>query len=328
MSPVRDWIKCARLLAHMPYPPVSAWEFASLKTEAAVRERLKPCTVYIIGQRPLLRFDKVVVGETDITFEIGDGVHPPLTCRVDPLDAGVAKPGEAIDVECGFHRQGVTHAQPFMDVASIRIYGADGAFKVWWSPQKLLFEAQVRGLPVTIKGDLAASRRFEVHYIGQAFSQSVWERLKAHEKLQDVLTLETVRGTGHTQPSYEITLFMLDIHGIDELVSRADDLEPEEDLAAPILHAVPEDPTDPASIAFLKPWIGLRDKALTTEVEAMLINLFKPEHNSIHFDNYPQIKGGLRDLGFTDTELRLEGFPFSLTTKSGEEPLEDDLSDA
>lgn len=72
----REWMKAARIIAQIPYPPVSAWEFNQLKTEAAVRERLQDATVYIIAQRPILWFDRVRDDGGDIRFEINDGRGP------------------------------------------------------------------------------------------------------------------------------------------------------------------------------------------------------------------------------------------------------------
>ena len=319
----QHWIKVARVFAKMPYPPVSAWEFEALKSEEAVRERLKTSTIYMIGQRPLIWFDNVVTDDSGVTFEITDGELSPLKCRLEPVRAGLCKPGEILDVEFGFHRDARSDTQPLRNVASIRFFDGNDAFKVWWSPQKLLFEAVVRGLRVSIDGDASELMKFEVHYIGQAFSQKVWDRLKTHEKYQGVLIKEDIRGAGHARPSLEITLFMLEIDGVDELASRAEDLEDEQDLPPPILHRFSCDPTDAARLAFFAPWVAPQDKSLTTEVEAMLINLFKPVYNSVLFENYPVIKGGLRDLGFTDTELQLERFPFTLVNKAGESMLGD-----
>lgn len=323
MSPIsaKGYIKIARLVAEMPYPPISAWEFKTLGRETAVQEKLRPATVYIIAQRPLLWFDKVVSDDHSISFEITDGISPPLACRLDPVRIGLCEPGGALDIEFGWHREPESKKQPLTNVAAIKVFDAKAGFKVWWSPQKLLFEHLVRGLPVSITGDASAFTTFEVHYIGQAFSQTIWDRLKPHEKYKQVLIDEDVRGGGHARPSLEITLFTLAITGVDELKAALDEDDLIADAPPPILFGFPDDETDTSYISFHKPWVALGDAALTTELEAMLINLFKPAHNSIKFNGYPLIKGGLRDLGFTEAELRLEEFPFTLTDKTGHVPL-------
>ena len=41
----------------------------------------------------------------------------------------------------------------------------------------------------------------------------------------------------------------------------------------------------------------------------MLIHRFQPEYNEVKFSNYPNIKGGMRSMGYTDTRLALERLP-------------------
>ena len=321
---MEKWIRIAMVGARLPYPPVSAWDFDFLKVEEVVKERLDGCTIYIIAQRPMVWFDNVYTTDDEIIFEITDHLHPPLRCRINPVRAGLCEPGDDIDIQFNFHRQAANDTPPLKDVAAIRIYDADGGFKVWWSPHKLLFEHIVNGLPVSIEGDLTPYQKFEVHYIGQAFDQKVWDRLKAHEQLQRTLVKEPARGMGHGQPSLEIMLFMLDIHRIQEGFLRAEGLTNEKGKPRLIIHKVPADPEDPATAAFRKDWIELGDEALTREVEAMLINRFEPVYNRVKFKHYPKLKGGLRDLGFTEAELQLHRFPFLLVNKDGVNPLDSD----
>jgi hypothetical protein len=59
-----------------------------------------------------------------------------------------------------------------------------------------------------------------------------------------------------------------------------------------------------------------------TELEAALIDLFKPEHNKIKVKKYPKIAGGLQALGYSDTLLRLRNCPYIFRTEAGGTPLE------
>jgi hypothetical protein len=61
--------------------------------------------------------------------------------------------------------------------------------------------------------------------------------------------------------------------------------------------------------------IGFTDPELTSEVEAMLINSFKPEYNKIQFNNYPMIKRGTRSKGYTESSLVIERNPTTLKTE-------------
>ena len=53
---------------------------------------------------------------------------------------------------------------------------------------------------------------------------------------------------------------------------------------------------------------------LTSEVEAMLVNMFKPAYNDIKFENYPNIEKGTRSAGYTYSSLIIEKLPARLKT--------------
>jgi hypothetical protein len=322
-----EGLKIARILAKPIYPPVSAWEFDFLKMEKLVQQRLNGSTIYLIVQRPMLWFDNVIVGESAITFEITDGSEKRLDCTLNPLEIGLAQVGESLDVQVDFHRNATMDKPPYRQVAGIRIYKGN-EFKVWWSPQKLLFEAIVRDLPLQVRGDVETFSDFQVHYIGKAFSQPIWDRLSGHKKFQAILTREDVKGEGHSRPALEVSLITLNIFGLDELLMAPilpTLISPD---VTPIPHRFRFDVLDPSFADFHAPWLKPGDAALTTEVEAMLINLFRPEYNSILYENYPKIQGGTRSAGYSSADLELHDFPFRLHDKSGRQPLvnEDDLA--
>lgn len=319
-----EWMKAARIIAEIPYPPVSAWEFGQLKTEAAVRERLKDATVYIIAQRPILWFDQVRVTDGCVTFEINDGQGPPVKGIIETFRLGLFAPDEPILVECGFHHDATQDTPPWNFVASIRLYDKDRKLRAWWSPQTLLYEVFNQDLRVRFAGAPERFMEFHIHYIGKAHSQPLWKRLRAHEKLQQVLTYEKVRGIGHSQPSLEITIFALKVLKLEEMVGVrwGSDDEPIDPQMIVFRH--PNDPTDTRWQTFKRRWATGPEAVVTTELEAALIEMFKPEHNSVKFDKYPQIKGGLRELGYSDTRLRLKNCPYIFHTEAGGTPLEGD----
>ena len=315
-----DWFKSARIVAEIAYPPVSAWEFGQLKTEEAVRQRLKASTVYILAQRPMLWFENVVVNDDGITFEINDGQGPHVKGRIEPIRIGLAKPGERLFVESGLHHAATKLPSPWNKVASLRVFDADGNFKVWWSPQKLLYEAINKELPVQFAGDAARFMAFEIHYIGK--TKDLFKRMKAHAKYQDILIYERTRGEGHAQPSLEITLFAIEITGLEEAVYVCVEPDPDDIEVPPIVFRLPDDPSDPKVRAFGRQWAKKNSKAATTELEAWLINMFKPEHNDTLFDNYPFITGGLRDLNYSFTDLTVKNCPYIFRTQKGGTPLD------
>lgn len=319
----REWMKAARIVAEIPYPPVSAWEFNQLKTEAAVRERLQDATVYIIAQRPILWFDRVRDEGGDIRFEINDGRGPPVKGIIDPLRLGLFGPGEPMLLECGFHHDAEETPPPWDRAGSIKLFDRDKRLRAWWSPQKLLFEALAHDLKVPFAGDLERFMEFEIHYIGKAYDQSLWERLAAHRRYLEILINEKVRGVDHAQPSLEITIFALEVVDLEELAGRRDG--PDEDTPDPPhvkIFRHPDDPADPRWQAFRRRWAYPHEPAVTTELEAALIDLFKPEHNRIKVKKYPKIAGGLQALGYSDTLLRLRNCPYIFRTQAGGTPLE------
>jgi len=316
-----DWFKSARIVAKIPYPPVSAWEFRQLKTEEAVRERLRASTVYILAQRPMLWFENVLVTDEAITFEINDGQGPAVKGRIEPIQIGLAKLGESLFVEGGFHHDAANLPPPWNKAASLKVFDADGDLKVWWSPQKLLYEAINKDLQVQFAGDATRFMAFEIHYIGK--TKDLFKRMKAHAKYQDILIHERIRGEGHAQPSLEITLFTLEITNLEEGASVRIGPDPDDIEVPPIVFRLPNDPSDPKVRAFARQWANKKSKAATTELEAWLINMFKPEHNETLFDNYPFITGGLRDLNYSFTDLTINNCPYVFRTQKGGTPLDE-----
>lgn len=318
-----EWMKAARIIAKIPYPPVSAWEFGQLKTERAVRDRLKGATVYIIAQRPILWFDQVRVEDGQIRLDINDGQGPPVKAIVDPYGLGIFATDEPMTVECGFHHDATDQPPPWDRAASLKLYDREKTLRVWWSPQKLLFEAFALDRPILLAGDPERFMDFEIHYIGKAYDQRLWKRLKAHERYLDILTYEKVRGVDHGQPSLEITIFALEVVELEELHGVRDG--PEEGQADPpgmTIFRHPDDPADPRWRAFRRRWAQAHEAAVTTELEAALIDLFKPAHNTIKVKVYPKIAGGLHALGYSDTLLRLKNCPYIFRTEAGGTPLE------
>jgi len=188
---------------------------------------------------------------------------------------------------------------PHNDVAAFKVLKLDGSFVVWETPQKLLYEAIANGLPVKFDGNINDYLEYNVHYIGKAFSQKVWDRLTGHHKLQKILTLENPIATAHARAPFEITLLMLDIIGFDE-----GNLMPVYDFAVPkgvtpIVHKLD---TAEDFEKFYQPALQARSPELTSEVEAMLVNMFKPAYNEVLFENYPNIS---RERGPQDTRTPL-----------------------
>jgi len=305
---------CVR--ASMSYPIVSAFEFDFLQEEKVVRERWDASTIYLIVQRPLTYFDKVVIDDNYIWFEIADGDKPPMPCRINLVANDICQVGETVEIEVGFHSDESTRVQPLRNVGAFKLYRESGDFILWWSPQKLLYEMLVNDLKVEIAdgSDPLAYLDFRVHYIGKSFSQKVWDRLTGHTKMQRILIREREVGRApEARAPFEISLLILQITGLDDIPMIGGDADHPMGGPDPIVLTL--DIEDDSCERFMAdPPVQPGDEALTREVEAFLIHRFKPTYNEILFDNYPKIAGGMRSKDYSWTQVVLENLPVYLYT--------------
>lgn len=309
-------MRFAHVLMSMNYPIVSAYEFDFLQQEKIIRERWDESTIYLIVQRPLTYFDNVVIDDKYIRFEIADGNNPPLPCRINPITAGLCQHGESIDIQIGFYSNKANTQQPIRNAGGIKLYRENGDFILWWSPQKLLYEMLVKGFEVEIAEgfDPHCFLDFKVHYIGKSFSQKVWNRLTGHNKMQRILTREQEVGQApEARAPFEISLVILQINDVVDLPMICCDAEhPLADANSIVLTMDGND--ESTERLMTQPNIHVGDEALTREAEAYLINLFKPAYNEVLFDNYPNIAGGMRSKGYSETTFDLDSVPAFLYT--------------
>ncbi|TPN63521.1 hypothetical protein FJ986_22950 [Mesorhizobium sp. B1-1-1] len=308
-----DGIKLIDIQAETRYPIVSAYEFEFLKGEEEVKERLKGCTVYCIVQRPLMWFQNITMGQGVINFEILDGINKPLVCRFDLAEAEIMEAGGLVQVEIQYYKDEPDEYPPYMDVAAFKILSDDGKFILWETPQKFLYEVIVNGLPADIEGDIEPYLEYHVHYIGKAWSQEIWERLTGHEKLQKILTLEDAISLQSRKTSFEIAILLLDIVGFDEanLIGGYEFAIPKG--VKPILFEMKNE--EEMDKFFNQPIIKPRAPELTSEVEALLIHLFRPQYNDVLFQKYPNITKGTRSVGYTSASLTINRMPVLLKTE-------------
>jgi hypothetical protein len=309
--------KVATIIANPAYPIVSAFEFEFLQEEAVFRERMDKCTVYLIVQRPLTYFDNVRMNDFYIYLDIVDGQQAPLQCRINLVENAICEVDEPVDIEVQFFSKNPGREQPLRDVGALKLYRRDGSFILWWSPQKLLYEMIVNNLKVGTIGDPTAFLDFRVLYIGQAFSQKVWDRLAGHRKMKRILTLEGPIGASpEARAPFEISLILLRATDFDEVIEVPHTFMPGQEGIEPILHPIDLD-QDGALEAFWQPFIEMGDEALTRDLEAQLIRYFRPPYNEVMFDNYPDIAGGMRSKGYSWSEIEVDGLPASLSTVHG-----------
>ena len=304
-------IKNIIIQAQTTYPIVSAYEFEFLKTEDVFRRLLSPCTIYIIIQRPLIYFDNLQIGNGTISFNISDGSsNPCLQCTFSPSENGLCINDEELLIDVLFFNGSHSSTAPFTNAAGFKLNSIDDVFIAWYSPTKFLYEYLCRNFIANVSGDFSHYVDYQVHYIGKAFSQEIWNRLTGHEKLQTILTLEESLGQLSERAPFEISLLMLDVIGYDE-----QNIFPFNSALAvgvePILHNL----DDQCQLTrFLTPSLPAKAIQLTNEVEALLVNKFRPKYNDILFDNYPNILSGTRSVGYTQSILAIDKMPAILRT--------------
>ncbi|MBE3924296.1 hypothetical protein HJ152_23240 [Vibrio parahaemolyticus] len=306
-------IKTIQINSRVNYPIVTSYEFEFLKKESEVQELLKPCTIYFIVQRPLMEFSNVSLDDGLISFEITDSNgNEPLHCSFDPRENGFVAEEQDLWVNLQFYKKKPDTTPPFNNVGAFKLYDENGGFIVWLTPQKFIYEYLTKRIKGKIVGDVNEYIDYHVHYIGQAFSQNIWDRLTGHEKMQRILTMEDTISDSANKNAFEISLLMLDITGYDEMNVAPFNSSFTEFLEDPIIHNLDE--YSYADFMTKQPFEA-RSKELTNEVEAALISDFKPAYNNILFKKYPYIEAGTRSGGYSQSQLVIESLPASLTTE-------------
>ncbi len=310
-------VKKIQIHAQTTFPIVSAYEFEFLKSEAATKSLLKPCTIYFIIQRPLVYFNNMRIDTGVISFEITDGSsNPPLKCHFEPSVNGFCREDEDIFTEVHFYKKIPDTEQPFFDVAAFSLFSLNEEFLGYFSPQNFIYRYLSNVINAKIEGNITDYLDYDVHYIGKAFSQEIWNRLTGHHKMQSILTLENSLNTKSLKAPFEIAILMLAIDGFSETVLCPFSGFGLSQGAEPILHEFTSEDGDDSYEQYFLPNLASDAEELTTEVEAMLVNQFKPKYNKVIFENYPNIKGGTRSAGYTESKLMIEKLPATLRTET------------
>lgn len=298
------------------YPVISAYEFEFMKELPELQDLWKESTLYLIVQRPLLYFNKLHIDEGIIKFEISDMLgNPPLSGSLDPYAAGFAREGEGFLFSVDLYKGETKGLKSFDYAAAFFVETKTREHLASITPQKVIHLSALKYPGYNLSGNLHDYIDYTVHYIGQSFAQDIWSRLTGHEKMQSILTRESILDGVTNRNSFEISLILLDVVGFSEVNMAPFHSWMLSTGIDPILHDLGDDDDVNAYIEFNKSMIRFSDPELTNEVEAMLIDSFKPEYNKIKFKNYPIIKSGTRSKGYTESSLVIERNPTILKTK-------------
>lgn len=315
-------VKLIEIHARTAYPVVSAYAFTYLQEEEVVKNHIKDSSLYCIIQRPLMSFQNLTIKDAIVEFEISDGENVPLTCKLNLVDAGFIESGEAFQFEVQFYEDRQKSCQPFNDVAAFKILSDTEEFIVWETPNKILYENVVNGLPLLVEGDLIPYLTYHLHYVGKSWSQDIWDRLNPHTTYKKILTVEPNISAKSRMPSHEISLLLLNVVDFDDvpLIGYWEPLIPigVEPIPLPMN-------TEEECEILASPLLELGASELTCEAEALLINLFRPKHNSVLYKNYPNIANGTRSVGYTQAHLTISGLPVFLSTAYHPAPIVGDV---
>jgi len=201
----------------LSYSPLCNRDFTILKHDPIIQEIIENSSLYIIAQRPELRFDNIVLNESDesIEFEIRQNENQNvLKCKVPLFQENIAtNPEKEVMLYLGSKDENNSFSgYPYHNVQGMKFYESeisDDNFLVWFSPEKFLQNFWKGHLTAEIEGDIRQFTKYQVHYVGQATKQDIWKRLTGHDKLQDILSLEYPLAYG-SLPTYEIAVLLFE----------------------------------------------------------------------------------------------------------------------
>ena len=303
-------VKNIEIYIEAVYPIMSCYEFEFLKKERVVQEYMKDATIYMILQRPLVTFNNVTKCDDEIHATLTDN-QVSIPIKIYPFVKKISGGEKTLQISTMFYTKAAQRTPPFNDVPAFKIEKENGELLHLITPQKAIFEYLKGAQLYDIDGDPFSLQDYKVHYIGQSFDQDIWNRLTGHEKVQSVLTIEDSMSLLSNKNSYEVCLMLLKVTGFKEemLIANRDSLNLKSDS---ITHSIINSGD---GRKFSEPWIPIDDKCLTNEVEAYLVDYFKPQYNTILFKEYPRIKSGTRSKGYDSSEITLSA-PASLYSDS------------
>ncbi len=289
--------KNIRTIFSMSFPAMSVYEFEFLKEEKEVLEFWKSSSIYLICQRPVLYFDDLEVDDGIISMKIKQrGREKELKIKL-AINEGhrYSRPGNSMWVDMHFYQQELQSKPPFKNIAGIKLLDENKNFIVWLTPERLIYEYVKNGLQLDIEGDFHEFITYNVHYIGQAQNQDIWERLTGHEKLSKVLAVEHPFIEGEFSP-YELTLIFLQLESATEVAMlsiKPELIETYKNMSETEIEEVISEKYKPFEIDDIR-------NEIINDFEAYFINFLEPKYNKILFKNYPDIKNGLKQLGYSE----------------------------
>jgi len=296
----------------LSYSPLCNRDFTQLRGDLDIRTAIEKSSIYVIAQRPVLRFDNLRPNYDDgsLEFEIRQEDNPNvLKCRMPMFQEVLGTdPSRGIDIYGGSNggpKKPLTIGTfPAHNLHGFKILDVDPddetqkRFLIWFTPEKLLQNWWNDLVEVDIEGDFRAFTKYKVHYVGKATEQEIWQRLTGHSKLQDILSLENPLCYG-SLPTHEIAIltFMF-----------------QENMFVRTLG-------EPSADGDLSNWYLGKDlpeqRTIYLDAEKALIHAMQPAYNEELFKNYPKSTDGLHKHNLDMVNYTLTD-PITLVYEKGE----------
>ncbi|MFL5765787.1 MAG: hypothetical protein ACJ77K_17710 [Bacteroidia bacterium] len=289
----------------LSYSPVCNYDFTLLKKDPEVKDIFENSNLYVVAQRPQIRFDNIVnnTESNSLEFEIRQTNNPHfLKCSLPIFQKNIAtRKDYPVFLYLGSNDENniLKEGLPINNVHGIKIYEDEemNKFLIWLTPEKFLQNHWEKAIEATIEGDVRNFTKYQVHYVGQSTKQDIWKRLTGHEKLQDILSLEYPFAFG-SLPTHEIAILLFEFRGNMQMNTIGDDIS-DEDMLDFVTGKLPD------------------TRTMYLDAEKALINSMQPKYNDELFNKYPKSKDGLSSHNFTSISYTLTD-PITLVYKAGE----------
>lgn len=294
----------------LSYSPLCNRDFTVLRNDLMIQNAIECSSLYIIAQRPVIRFDNIRKNKEDlaIEFEIKQNNNPSvLKCKVPLFQKNITtNPEIGVDLYLGSNddKTPLPKEFPVSNIHGMKILEVDPedeskkTFLVWFTPEKFLQNYWNDLIIADIEGDIRDFTKYKVHYVGQATRQEIWKRLTGHEKLQDILSLENPFIFGDL-PTHEIAILAFTFHENLHIRTFGD-------------HATSKDFAD----AYLGKDLP-EQRTIYLDAEKALINAMQPKYNNALFGNYPKSSDGLHKHDFNTISYSFVD-PITLVYDKGE----------
>lgn len=289
----------------LAYAPLTAYEFALLKDDPFIAKAIEQASLYVIAQRPVITFENVIPErfEDALSFEIHQKGNPNILKGKLPLiQASLGSEGDNIAIALKFlDKEKPQTVSPFNNLHAIsfakQIEGKS-KFLLSFSPEKLLQNWWKEQIECDIEGSYESFLNYKVQYVGKATRQSIFKRLRGHNKLQDILSLENPI-TYKDSPAHEIVILCFEFKSNVQFQVFSNNVSAKELGASLLGENFPN------------------EEKIFLDAEKALINAIKPKYCKELYNNYPKSIDGLFDDKYNSISYTFVD-PITLQYKEGE----------